>query len=502
MNRYFLIVFIIIATVASLIKGQNFCWDCLHYHYYNGWAFWNNRLDTDITPADGLHTYFTPLLDALEYWAFYHFPSYIFAIIMGSISGIGIYFVFRINQIILKNARLIEILLATLISTTGIAHIMQLGSITNENVVAVFLIIGLYYQLIYCQSPKMLYLIFSGAALGIALGTKLTAITGVFGILTAFLLVDLKIINNWSRYLVLGVSFLSAFILIDGFWMLKMYYMFHNPIYPNFNHLFGATSDLNFSRDTQYIPQSWESWLLLPFYLMIKTANITDFSAIRDWHFAVTIVSVIIYCITVIFYETKNVDPISKKQWKILLITFVVSYICWEYLFSIQRYTIFIEYMSGIIVVYIILRLTNQKSVKNILLVMSAILMIGTIKSANIGYAPLSANIKTLPNLHISNALVILDSGTSYLAPMLGASNVYINLPESQLDDTKIQTRKKQLLEEYLKLNKGVYLIYDTADINIIQSQSWIISNRLQFKDCTSIKAFKMSYRMICKLTI
>ena len=128
--------------------------------------------------------------------------------------------------------------------------------------------------------------------------------------------------------------------------------------------------------------------------------------------------------------------------------------------------------------------------------------MIGTIKSANIGYAPLSANIKTLPDLHIDNALVILDSGTSYLAPMLGVSNVYINFPESQLNDTKSAVRKKQLLEKYFKMNRDVYLIYDTADTNLIKSQSWIISNRFQFKDCRIIAAFKMSDRMICKLTI
>lgn len=503
MNRYFLILFMIIAVIASLIKGQNFCWDCLHYHYYNGWAFWNNRIDTDITPADGLHTYFTPLLDALEYWCFYHFPPYIFAIIMGCISGIGIYFVFLVNQIILKDARLVDILLATLISTTGIAHIMQLGSITNENIVAVFLIIALYYQLLYCQLSKTLYLILSGIALGLAFGIKLTAITGVVGLLTAFLMVNFKSIkNHWFRYLLFGASFIAVFVLIDGFWMLKMYHMFHNPIYPNFNHLFKATSDLNFSRDTQYIPQGWKAWLFLPFCLMIKTANITDFSAIRDWHFAVTMVAIIFYFFNIIFSQTKVAGSVNNKQWKMLLITFIISYICWEYLFSIQRYTIFIEYMSGTIVVYIVLMFTSQKFMRNILLIVVAILMTCTIKSANIGYAPLSANIKTLPNLQISNALVILDNGTSYLAPMLGVDNVYINFPESQLNDINSEIRKKQLLEKYLQLNKEIYLIYDTADIQLIRSQQWVINNKFRFKDCIRIPAFKMSDRMICRLTI
>ena len=474
MSRGFLILFISITIIAALIKGQNFCWDCLHYHYYNGWAFWHNRINYDITPTDELHSYFFPLVDALEYLGFYYLPPPLFISLMGAISGVGIYFVFLVNKLILKNYNIIIILTATFIATTGIAHIMQVGSITNENIVAVFLIAGLYYQLIYYQSERYRHLIGSGILLGLALSVKLTAITGVFGVFCSFFLLNFKIINNSRKYLILLLSFLITFFLIDGFWLIKMYHMFHNPIYPNFNNIFSSKDSFIFNRDMIYTPKSWVMFMLLPFQLMFKTANLTDFSAIRDWHFSLAIVAIISYLIlqyrNLHHLTNLKIDNVAKKQWYAILITFIASYLAWEFLFTIQRYTIFVEYLSGVIIINIILLATKNYSnlLRNLLLAIAVILASFTIKSANIGYAPLSANIKNLFNFKVTGALVLLDSGTAYLAPMLGVDNLYINLPDYSLQSLQHGAIKNKLLTSYLNQKKPVYLIYDNANINNI----------------------------------
>lgn len=509
-DSFFLFIFCGIAIVAALIKGQNFCWDCLHYHYYNGWAFLNNRLSIDVTPADGLRSYFPPMLDAIEYKMFIVLPPVIFLSLLGVISGIGIFYCFLVNEIILKNANIFVGLLATLISCTGVAHVMQLGSITNENIVAVFLIMATYYLILYYQDQKKKYLVIVGVVLGIAIGFKLTAVTAVIAMLITFSLQHLNVRRNLLSYILIGTSLIGAVFLFNGFWMMKMYQLFHNPVYPNFNNLFNPGSGLDFSRDPIYLPKDISSWILLPFKLMIKTPELTDFSAIRDWHFAFALLAIVLLLFRKyvlkqsIVLSTATNKNVSSKQISYILSTFVIGYLLWEWLFAIQRYTIFFEYLSGTIAVYTVLLLTEQNStLKKRSLILLVFCMSATIKSANLGYVPLSADIKRLPaKIKIEHALVILENGTSYLAPQLGTSNVYINDFFAQFTDNRHYIAKAQLLEHFLALHQDVYLVYEAGHEDSIRSMKWLIDNHLILSECKYIDAFKMSRRVICKLQL
>lgn len=59
-------LFLLAGRVLSACMKFELQYDFLQYHYYNGFAFWNNRLGVDIAPAF-IPTFYNPLLDAVMY---------------------------------------------------------------------------------------------------------------------------------------------------------------------------------------------------------------------------------------------------------------------------------------------------------------------------------------------------------------------------------------------------------------------------------------------------
>jgi hypothetical protein len=46
--------------LGALLLGQDASWDLRDYHYYNPYAFLNNRMSFDVAPAQ-LQTYYNPI---------------------------------------------------------------------------------------------------------------------------------------------------------------------------------------------------------------------------------------------------------------------------------------------------------------------------------------------------------------------------------------------------------------------------------------------------------
>ena len=60
-NIIILISFLILGGILSLIQQQSCAWDLLRYHFYNAWAFLNNRLEVDLMPC-GIQSYLNPII--------------------------------------------------------------------------------------------------------------------------------------------------------------------------------------------------------------------------------------------------------------------------------------------------------------------------------------------------------------------------------------------------------------------------------------------------------
>ena len=76
-----------LAGLLSLHMGKSMAWDLLHYHYYNGYAFLNDRLNFDILPAV-FHTFLNPALDVAFYAAVETLPPRAVGFGLGAIHGV------------------------------------------------------------------------------------------------------------------------------------------------------------------------------------------------------------------------------------------------------------------------------------------------------------------------------------------------------------------------------------------------------------------------------
>src|SRR5579872_274005 len=136
-----LLLSMLIFGLWSIHLGQDFSWDLRNYHFYNPYAFLHHRLDFDIAPAM-IQTYFNPFLDLLNYFLITTQKPIVAGFLLGAISGITAFFIYKITLLLLEKPWLA--FLATFIGMTGYASVIQLGATTNETKTACLLIIAIY----------------------------------------------------------------------------------------------------------------------------------------------------------------------------------------------------------------------------------------------------------------------------------------------------------------------------------------------------------------------
>jgi hypothetical protein len=76
--------------LGALLLGQDASWDLRDYHYYNPYAFLNNRMSFDVAPAQ-LQTYYNPMLYIPFYFMVNYLPPPAVGLLLGTVQGINFY---------------------------------------------------------------------------------------------------------------------------------------------------------------------------------------------------------------------------------------------------------------------------------------------------------------------------------------------------------------------------------------------------------------------------
>lgn len=491
-DLFILIQMLLFFGMFSLIYGQDVNWDLKNYHYYNGWAFLNNRINTDITPNNGLHGYFSPILDSIQYLSLHYLPAVVYAFFAGCISGCAAFICYKLNKLIFsiiqdKKLRKTIVLYSTILSITGVANIIQVGTVTNENIVALLLIWSIYLLIRFYANYSFNVISVIGVLIGIALGFKLTAVIIVIPLCILFASYNLK---EYKHLIIFFVSIICAFLIIDGLWMYKMYQMFGNPIYPNFGKYINPTTALDFQRDTTFIPKDLMHWLFLPFYLFVSN-KLTGEIAIADMRFGFAMMSIML---VLIVPRYRNI--LKNKNIKYYILIFIASYMCWIALFAIQRYTIVLEYLSGGLILMPFM--VYDKITNKIKFVMTSLMfiIIFTTHYSSLGHISYNGKFYS-SNVSVKNSLVIFNvNPAAYIAPELGSSNVYMNAPDFQFTSKFDQDRKIKLLQHTIDINKNIFIIVN----NPLENVEWIVAYKLLLDDRSCEKFNKTSNLYVCKL--
>jgi hypothetical protein len=485
----FVLSLMVFFGLCAVWLGQDANWDLKNYHWYNAYAFLNHRLGWDIAPAM-LMTYYNPLFDLVNYFLIKSSPTpRIAEFFLGTFHGVAVYFLFKIASFIIsaeqERLKYFYIFLAVLLGVTGAASFPQIGTTHNESQINVFIMAAVFLALKFINSAELkrsYFCLLAAFILGLGVGLKLTAISYAIAFFSALLFYKKPdaVLIKWI--FMAEVVFCLGFFATAGFWLWTLYIHFHNPLFPYYNNIFHSPyiADANFT-DRRFIPIDFWRGLFYPFYWLRKNTFVEEMP-MADARGATVIVLGILFAGCALYKKfSANNENASVR---FLLIFLSVSYIVWLFQFSIYRYTIPINFLAGIFIVYFCLRLFKSPVFQLMGVLIVSLLVLMTTKQPNWGRVPYGKSFFEVQAPAIaknSTVLLVGDHPVAYLIShfpvgvrFVGFYNNIVNPSNPMLE--------KEVVNIVQKHRGPLYVMFDITfkeqAVNILKKQGLIIDNK------------------------
>lgn len=478
--------------LLSAYLGVDSNYDLKKYHIHNAWAFFENRLQTDLFACD-LQTYFQPLLDLPYYLlAVKCFPDSpkLLTFIMGIPAGLLIFFTLLATFSILKTLPGINRLLVYIYTgllgffgLSGAAFVFQIGSTTNEVQTACLVVAAV--SLFICLRQRILVsALVAGALLGVAAGAKLTSLTYTLPFLFALLCYRTDWVSRAKSFVAFSCAWWLAFLGVYGWWGWTLWQLTGNPVFPFFNNIFASDwlPAVNLA-DPWFRPETWRETLFFPFY-WINTRAVSE-SYCTDVRFLLAQTCV---CVLVLFWLARKLFSLSgapvrgcvgetqglfrSRLFQFILIFLVGSFIFWEKQFSILRYLIPVAVFLGLLVFLCVAYIAAYFGIREkhgkhlfILSLLAFLTVVSTATTRHPHWGRLRGektvfDVSQLPVLRENTMVVFGGPETQFLAPFIAEKNkgvVFVSLggdPRLMLDklgDSKLT----RMLKEKIAAHKG-----------------------------------------------
>ncbi len=510
------------AGYLSILRGQDANWDLKNYHWYNAYAFLEGRLGFDIAPGQ-LQTFHNPLLDVPYYWlatSLSDYPAYP-AFLEGSYYGLLVFFLIKCALLLIPassesrpaSLKLVEdreaitvqaqlptrplaILIAVSIGATGVAAVSQFGTTMNEVPVAALVMAGFYFMLtsIGAAAPSW-RTILSGCLIGAAVGLKLTAATYGIGAVLALGVV------GWQRWpmkwhVYYWLALLSGFLLFQGHWMLTLYAGFGNPMFPYYNDVFASDWwSQTPLKTTPFLPRDIWQWLFYPFY-WVKVNHLVTEGAFRDPRVAVTFLALVVIAFKL---KAVKVPAKDKDMWWALIIFVVASYTAWLATFSIYRYLIPVEALSGLALVGAFHWLQSRKII--VLSILSGLIVATTIYLdwGHVAFSRGVIAVEEVPKIPPNSVVMLMGPAPkAYVIPSFPQGVRFLGIGNN-LIRPGMENRLQQQVDKVIRRQhpQELFLIESDADDNM-KNNEYLKYYHLQRGDCvllsTTLETDKLSF--------
>ncbi|WP_286144292.1 glycosyltransferase 87 family protein [Bradyrhizobium sp. NFR13] len=350
--RLFLVVAgaMAIGAVYAGWAGEDANWDWQNYHEYNVWALLNGRYDHDVIPP-GFQTHFNPIIYFPWYYLRHALPPAIAGMTMGAVHGLNLALIYWLSRIVLgQAANAMTVVAALLLAALGPMTLSEVGTSFSDILTAIPIIAGLAL-ILAADEPRPIRYIVAGLLVGLALGFKLTNIVFAIGLAGAALAAARPLVAVTC----LAIGGAIGTIMTGGAWSLMLWREFGNPFFPLLNSLFPSPEMREITLlDRQFIPNGILDGLAYPFHWLVGNFRSSELP-FRDARFAMLCVLLPIAFIA----QMKHARAIFSRRDLQLLIFFVTSYAVWLILFSIQRYVVALELLTGPLIVLLLVRIVT-----------------------------------------------------------------------------------------------------------------------------------------------
>lgn len=348
---------LLIGALYSALRGPDASWDLRNYHLYAAWAALHGRLGMDLAPA-GMQSFFNPLPD-LPYFLLgtgplQHLPRTLAAVQglwYGALVFVLLKLALRLAEVTGRRFGAID-MLAVLIGATGTMAVSQAGLTSNELPLAVLILSALTLSLPLCGSgvpPKpWRRVLLAGFLCGLAAGLKPTAVVYLPAIGLALLIALGARAMAWRLVVLLAVASIVGFLLAYGWWGWQLWQLTGNPVFPLFNQVFHSSwLPASSGTDRQFLPRHPMQWLFYPAYWIRPQSRLVTETTFADPRYALEQLAIV--ALAVMAWRRRGEPNPAGRATRLLAVFTVAGYVVWLALFSILRYAIPLEALSGLL---------------------------------------------------------------------------------------------------------------------------------------------------------
>jgi hypothetical protein len=347
-----------------ILLGKDTSWDFRNYHWYGPYAFLNGRMAMDVAVAHA-GSYYNPYLDLPFYWLATHTSAWIALGVLGAAQGANLVPLYLIARSALRvNVEPADIKIMagalSLLGLVGALTLTEFGTTYYDNVMSVFVLSGLAIlvlnrdTLAHGKLGKVAAIsAVAGLITGMAMGLKLPEMPFCVGFAAALIALGGSWKHQVTRLLAGGVAGVIGVLIFSAPWMLHIYHLTGNPLFPYFNDYWKSPLALEAPyRDLGFVP-AFRPWWQQLFFPVLFTL---------DWHVANDLGNqdirimlaylLVIAAALVWLFRRESRDPLlDKRTTAILFAFFAASYLAWLKFFAIYRYIILYEMLAPLLII-------------------------------------------------------------------------------------------------------------------------------------------------------
>lgn len=441
----------LLCGLLSMLAGQDLNWDLQNYHLYNPHAWLTGRLGIDLAPGQW-QSYFNPLIDVPYYLAFTYLPGWLCNFLMGALHGLNFPVLLALVRRLLPEggpAHLPFWLAAA--GCAGPGFLSGLGNTMGDNLTALFVLGALLLVLpgpsrALLRAPSLASLpaplfvpatgqiLLAGLVMGAGTGLKPTNAVYALALCAALLALEGSATRRLRAAFLFGVAVLAGIALSAGHWYWTMWREFGNPLFPQFNDVFGSALAPPIGvGDTGWRPRTLLEKLAWPFLFTLDPRRVCELP-LR--HLAWPVLYTAGIALLVALAAGRRRLAAIPREVRLLMIFGAIAYLLWMNLFSIYRYLAPLELLAPLLCWLVLDALLPGRRVLAawcVGLCACSFVTVGNWGHA-IGVKPLSVEVPVLP-APARSIVYVVEAPAGWLVPFFPPEVAFVSLgagfPES-----------------------------------------------------------------------
>lgn len=338
--------------------GQDASWDLQNYHDYAAYAFLHWRYALDVGMG-GFQGYLNPLPYLVPYTLRHMLPPFAAGLTLAVLQSGVVVATWLLSGTLLptdtRHPRIFRVL-ATIAGITGAATLSEIGTSFADLPLAI-LILGGVALLLAADPPQSgaawrtaWRLAFAGVLAGAAMGLKLTNAIFIVGLAASAALPWPRPLGVLRAIGLVGTGATIGFLGTGGVWAAYMWASLGNPIFPALNKVFQSTSAAysNYA-DLRFLPASLWEGLSYPVRIALGLHPTAEVPFMEPrFLIALCLLLALVLAMLLRQWRTTASPTCQERRMARLAVFLLSSMVTWLGVFSIQRYAVVLEVVSGV----------------------------------------------------------------------------------------------------------------------------------------------------------